>query len=205
MIKNGTIQGILAGLCISLGGIVYLSCEDKVVGALLFCVALMSICYFGFSLFTGKIGFLAVEPSRKNLIVTLTGLLGNLIGCLAFGLLSRVGLAKIAGASEALVAAKLGQTIPEALIRGFFCGVLMYIAVWIFREKKTPLGIFVCIPTFILGGMEHSIADMFYFFAAASFTGKSFLYLFWIVLGNTVGGMAIPLLQKLLGKSPENG
>ena len=47
------LQGILAGISISLGGTVFLMSADKTVGALLFAVGLFCVCAFGFSLFTG--------------------------------------------------------------------------------------------------------------------------------------------------------
>ena len=43
-------KGIASGLMISIGCAVYLACADKIVGAVLFSVALLTICYFGFSL-----------------------------------------------------------------------------------------------------------------------------------------------------------
>ena len=73
----------------------------------------------------------------------------------------------------------------------------MYTAVEIFKEKKTPLGIIFCIPVFILCGFEHSIADMFYFGASGIFNAKIITFELATVLGNTVGGLALPLLSKL--------
>ena len=49
--------GIAAGLMVGIGGTVLLSCESAVVGAVMFTVALLSICFLGFYLFTGKISF----------------------------------------------------------------------------------------------------------------------------------------------------
>ena len=88
----------------------------------------------------------------------------------------------------------------QTLFRGFFCGVLMYVAVWVYREKKTVVGILFCIPVFILSGFEHSIADMFYFSLAGTvFQGRSLLFLLLVVLGNSLGGLFIPCLQGLRG------
>lgn len=191
-------RGILAGLCISLGGSVFLACENRVVGAVLFCVALLTICYFGFSLYTGKIGYIVENHSGNDVALLLMGLLGNLVGCLIFGVMVRYGLPTLAENASIICAAKLKQTAVQALIRAFFCGVLMYIAVWVFKNKNNSIvGILVCIPTFILSGFEHSIADAFYFSVAASFDVKSILYILMIIIGNTVGGCAIPLLMKL--------
>ena len=51
------IKAILAGAAISIGGIVFLSCDVKYVGAFLFSTGLVTVCMFGFNLYTGKIGY----------------------------------------------------------------------------------------------------------------------------------------------------
>ena len=53
------------------------------------------------------------------------------------------------------------------------------------------------VPVFILAGFEHSIADMFYFFCAGSFTLPSFCFLLMVVLGNSIGGMIVPALYVI--------
>lgn len=197
MLIREAVKGVLAGLCVSIGGCVFLACDNKVVGAFLFSVALLTICYFGFSLYTGKIGYIVESHSGRDIAALVSGLAGNLAGCAAFGLLARAGLTSLAGRAEELCDAKLTQTVPQALIRAFFCGVLMYAAVWIFKSRGSAAGIFVCIPTFILSGFEHSVADAFYFSAAAEFSARSALYVFLIIVGNTLGGCFIPCLEKL--------
>ena len=92
---------------------------------------------------------------------------------------------------------RLGMGVLPILITAFFCGILMYTAVAIYKEKGSPLGIFFCVPVFILSGFEHSIADMFYFFCARMFSGEVFLFLLLVVIGNAVGGMFIPALRRL--------
>ena len=110
-----------------------------------------------------------------------------------FGLLLRIALPASAAFAETVVAAKLSQTALQTLIRGVFCGILMYLAVS--REKKTPAGIFFCIPAFILSGFEHSVADMCYFAAAGNFSGEAALFIVYVVLGNTIGAMILPALK----------
>lgn len=183
---------------VSIGGAVYLACENRYVGAVLFSVALITICLMQFSLYTGKIGFLVENHKKSDVIATFSGLLGNFIGCVIFGLLLKVALHKLSEASVIICNSKLDQTSISALIRAFFCGVLMFVAVWSYKEKKTLAGIFVCIPVFILSGFEHSIADMFYLSIAGFFNFKALLYVLIIVLGNSLGGMFIPAMQKLI-------
>lgn len=75
--------------------------------------------------------------------------------------------------------------------------MLVYLAVIIFREKKTPIGIIFCIPVFILSGFEHSIADIFYFAASGIVSLKAFGFLWLVILGNSIGGLALPVLNKI--------
>lgn len=49
------IFGILAGISISIGGTVFLSLDDRILGAVFFTVGLFTVCTFGFDLFTGKV------------------------------------------------------------------------------------------------------------------------------------------------------
>ena len=164
------ISGITAGLLIGIGGTVFLACENKVVGAVAFTIGLLSICYYGLSLYTGKIGYMFAKHDGEAWAVLLLGLLGNLIGALVTGLLIREALPAIGEKAAALGTAKLEQTALQTLVRACFCGILVYVAVNLFRDKKTVLGILIGIPVFILSGFEHSVADMFYMAAAGEFS-----------------------------------
>lgn len=200
MLRNYVIDGILAGGMVSVGGAVLLSCDNRYAGALLFCIALLSICWFGFNLYTGKVGFLLRNHSKSALQEAFWGLLGNAIGTLFFGLLIAYALPQLKEAAVAACEKRLMQLPLQTLVRGFGCGILMYTAVWVYREKKTPLGILFCIPVFILAGFEHSIADMFYFALAGLFRLRSLWFLLLVVLGNSLGGLFIPFLQSLKGE-----
>ncbi len=195
MLKK-VLSGVSAGILISIGGSIYLSCENKVVGAVLFSVALLCICYKGYSLFTGKIGFIPEKHDKEAVSVLLLGLLGNAIGTIAFGYLLRFAIPAIGSAAETLCQGKLdNQALWQTLVRGVMCGVLMYLAVSIFRDNKTPLGILFCIPVFILSGFEHSIADIYYFAASGIVSLKAFAFLWTVIAGNAVGAVILPLLN----------
>ena len=47
MLRQALWGGIASGMMVGIGGTVYLSCENKVVGAVLFAVALLVICILG--------------------------------------------------------------------------------------------------------------------------------------------------------------
>jgi formate/nitrite transporter FocA (FNT family) len=193
------VSGVIAGILIALGGGVFLACENRYVGAALFSVALLCICMKQYALYTGKICYIPEKHGKEQFSVLLLGLLGNLIGTYVCGQLVRVGLPALEETAFTICSAKLEQTFLQTLIRGFFCGILMYAAVWIYREKKTALGILFCIPVFILSGFEHSIADMFYFALAGLFNPRAFVFILLVVLGNSLGGLFIPAIQSLKG------
>ena len=198
-IRAAVPDGILAGVMVSIGGAVLLSVDNRYAGAVLFCIALLAICYFGFNLYTGKVGFLWNTHDADALSMAFLGLAGNFLGTLLMGWLLSAALPQLRDAALAACEKRLTQLPMQTLLRGFFCGVLMYTAVWIYREKKTALGILFCIPVFILAGFEHSIADMFYFSLAGLFNARVLAFLLLVVLGNSLGGMFIPAVQSLKG------
>ena len=198
-VRASVLDGVLAGLMVSIGGTVLLSCDNRYCGAVLFCAALLTICYFGFNLYTGKVGYLLADHSAANLRFTFLGLLGNLIGTVVTGLMIANALPALREAAFAACERRLTQLPLQTLVRGFFCGVLMYVAVWVFKEKGKIVGILFAIPVFVLSGFEHSIADMFYFSLAGLLNGQSVVFLLLVVIGNSLGGLFIPAVQAMKG------
>lgn len=194
--RNSIIKGLCAGLLIALGGAVFVACENRYVGAVLFSVALICICYRGDNLFTGKICYVFDEKNAKYTGLVAGGLLGNIISTFVFGKLMGLAKADLVTAAASICEGKLAQSPWETLLRGVFCGVLIYLAVSIFKEHKTPLAIIVCIPVFILSGWEHSIADMFYLSLGNAPLLKSVCFILIVLLGNSIGGVFLPLLKK---------
>lgn len=193
---NALLGGISAGILISIGGCVYLACDNKYVGAVLFSVALLCICIKGYVLFTGKVGYIVESHKKDDVTALFAGLLGNSIATALCGLAARYAIPTSAVTAETVCVAKLDQEPLQTLIRAIFCGVLMYLAVSIYKEKSTVAGIVFCVPVFILSGFEHSIANMFYFSAGGNFTLQAAVYLIIVVIGNSLGGMLLPILKK---------
>ena len=187
-------SGMAAGICICLGGAVFLAVENRIVGAVLFSVALLCICMKGYALFTGKVGFLPEDHGREAVETLLLALLGNAVATVLGGWLIRAALPDLGKTALALCTGKLAQPWWGTLVRGGFCGILMYLAVSTWRDSKTPLGILFCIPVFILSGFEHSIADIFYFAASGLVSLRAFLFLWLVILGNALGAVILPLL-----------
>ena len=192
---NRICSGISAGIMVSIGGCVFLACENRIAGAVLFSVALLVICFKGFSLFTGKVGYIPEKHGREEVSALLLGLLGNLIGTVICGLLIKAALPGLGDSALAICTGKLTQTAYGTFVRGIFCGILMYSAVSIYRSSGSIAGIVFCIPVFILSGFEHSIADMFYFAVSGLVSAKAFGFIWIVIAGNSVGGMLLPLLS----------
>lgn len=187
-IAAGFVKSILAGLAVSLGGYVFLSCENKYVGSVLFSVGLLTVVYLGLNLYTGRIGYIFSQNCEER-IDTLFSLPGNVLGCLCAGLLKPP-----VGQVESLVASKLTKPLSGVFIDGILCGILIFICVDIFKRKQNPIAILFCVPAFILCGFEHSVADAFYIANARAFSLESLWFLLVVAAGNAVGGGLIPLL-----------
>ena len=198
------IYAILAGICIGIGGVAFLSIDVKIVGALFFTVGLFTICVNGFNLYTGKVGYLFDnKPSYLGFLGIVW--IGNFIGTGIVGVLMRMTrVANIAQKAQALCNTKLNDSILSIFILSIFCGILMYVAVDSFKNNPHDfgknIGLFLGVTVFILCGFEHCIANMFYFTVAGMWSGKAILYIIVMTLGNSVGGVLFPLGRKFKNK-----
>ena len=191
--------GIGSGLAISIGGTVYLSVENPVVGSVLFAVGLYAVVLNGLYLYTGKIGYLVEQKEKKPyLILLLTTWIGNLVGtALGAGLLSQTRIGgNIRERAAGLCQTKLSDSLASILILAFFCGILMYVAVEGFRSGGNPLIVIFSVSVFILCGFEHCIANMFYFSLAGVWSLQTVGYLLVMTLGNSLGGMLLPAFKR---------
>lgn len=205
-------SAILAGIMISFGGGVYLACESKVAGALLFSLGLTVILLNGFLLFTGKTAYL-LENKPSYVPYLLTIWVGNILGCMLMGAIVAYAKPALGDTAAKVCAAKLEQDAWQTILLGALCGVLVYIAVDFFKsdedKKSFPkyLLVFTCVPAFILSGFEHSVADMFYFAAAsdhALYTGEGILYILLVSAGNLVGAVLFHTLRRFVaGKAKQ--
>lgn len=187
------IKSVLAGVMIAIGGTVFLSCENKYVGAFLFSVGLITVVLFKMNLYTGRIGYV-LDNGGTFFADTVLSVLGNAVGCLIIGLLQSPK-----GQVAAVVENKLEKPVGNLLVDAALCGVLIFVCVDIYKKHNKLIGILFCIPTFILCGFEHSVADMFYVFNAREFSLEAVVMIALVVVGNAVGGLFIPVLQKISG------
>lgn len=206
-IFRGLLSAVAAGFCIGLGGAVFLLQTEKLVGALLFCVGLYTICEMQFHLFTGRVCYALEQPLWSWFRFPLIWV-GNWLGTgLAAGLLglTRVGPAA-RQAALVLVQGKNGDTLLSLFILGFFCNIFVFIAVEGYKTFPLALGkylaIFVGITVFIMSGYEHSVADMFYYFMAGQMGQEALVRLLVITAGNVCGGLTAWGARQAARKAP---
>lgn len=201
------VYAVLAGMCISVGGVAFLACENVVVGALFFCVGLFVILNFKFNLFTGKVCYVFNNDWRYSIKVLIT-LVGNFVGTNLVALCLRLTrLVCLQERCQEIVANKLGDGLLSLFVLAIFCNILIYVAVEGFKSENSLtkyLSLFFGVATFVICGFEHSVADMFYFAFAGEYFGQMFLSLFIIILGNFVGGVLIELIKKIFKSKIDN-
>jgi formate/nitrite transporter len=205
---------VLAGAFISFGAAGYLMVmtgadagfgPQRLLGGVVFSLGLILVIVGGAELFTGNALMVMAAVDGK---ISLGALLrnwgvvyvGNLLG--AVGVAGAFWLGGLAdgplGQTAATVATAkaAGSTLPW-LVKGALCNALVCLAVWLsFSARDTTgkiLAILWPISTFVLLGLEHSIANMF-FFPLAMLAGADIPValalnnLVWVTLGNLLGG-----------------
>ena len=207
------LYAILAGFCIGLGGTVFLKLKDafpggNVVGALLFTIGLFTVCTRGYALFTGKACYLFDNPLPAYLLDLLVFWVGNLLGAMLIAGLEHLtgmvgGETGIDATAAALVEGKMGATYLGLFVLGILCNICIFIAVNGYANNPHQVGkylaLFLGVSVLILCGTEHSVADMYYWSVSGVLyaqPGESVLRLLIISLGNVVGGVFFPLMEK---------
>ena len=174
-------RSILAGICIGLGGAIFVKLGG-IIGACMFAFGLLSVVHFKLPLYTGTVGFIELnkwEEYKKMLII----LLGNILGC--FLLAQFFDPSQYTG--DSIIQSRINTGYGQCLLNGMGCGLIMTLIVQGGRDKNLLLILFG-IPLFILLGFYHSIADAFYASISSIEINKQYFpYYIIIVLGNFVG------------------
>ncbi len=216
-------KSVLSGILITIGGAVYMASRTISIGsvnlmwlgAFLFSAGLFTICVYGFNLYTGKVGYIALhfkDTKYIGLVVLICAF--NLLTTFVLGIVVAYAFPNIGAEAFKVYAPKLNLPLFKIFISGTFCGLLMFLAVdtW---KKGFQYGVFIFVPVFIFSGFDHSIANSFYNGASfghtifadesflnpdsanfAVFSARNALLTFTTVLGNGFGGMVIPLLTR---------
>ena len=198
-LKN-IILAVAAGMCIGIGGTVYLSVDNKIIGSCLFSLGLIMITVFKLNLFTGKICFI-LKNKFSYIIFLFEVWIGNFIGTALIALLLRY--TRLTVNPVELVDLKLNDGLLSIFILAVFCGILMYVAVVGFAKTENYILLVLPVSVFILCGFEHCVANMFYFSLCNVWNAKSLLYLLVMTLGNLLGSIIMQLTEKLNKKNEQ--
>ncbi|GHU59498.1 hypothetical protein FACS1894133_6400 [Clostridia bacterium] len=191
-------RSVLAGVMISVGGGVYLAVDNKIAGAFLFATGLFAILTQGYLLYTGAIGNAFKNTRGANFDLPLI-FVGNYAGAFLFGNSIRVTrLTNVVEAAQAAAEKKISDTPLSLFILAVGCGILVSIAVMLFRTQENGfirvVGVFFPIAAFVASGFEHCVADMVYFSTAnVWYDPRAWTTLLVVTAGNSVGAW-IPLI-----------
>jgi formate/nitrite transporter len=208
------VLAVLAGAFIGFGAVAYTAVMTgvdatfgpaRLLGGLIFSLGLFLVIIGGAELFTGNALMVMAAVDRR---ITLGQLLrswgvvyaGNFTGAVLLALV--FGLSGLFDGQMGETAAKIPQAKAalqpvEALVRGALCNALVCLAVWLSFAARTAAGkilvILWPISAFVLLGLEHSVANM-YFFPQGWLAGSEVTFndaaanLVWVTLGNVIGG-----------------
>lgn len=181
------IKSILAGMLIGLAAIMYLTCSDKIVGSILFSIGLISVILLQANLFTGKVGYINKKEDIINLILIL---IFNLLSIYIIGLIYRSAYGTIN-----IMEIKTNKSLWQSFIDSIGCGILIYLAVELYKKSNNLIPVILCVVGFISAGFEHCIANTFYI-AVSDFELTYLLYLLIYIIGNSIGSLLIRVIQK---------
>ena len=174
------VRSILAGICIGLGGAIFLKLGG-IIGAVMFAFGLLTVVHFQLPLYTGTAGFIELNKFQEYYRMLLI-LFGNILGCI---LLSYLNIKGIDGSD--VIQSRIDAGYLQSFLNAIGCGLIMTLIVQGGRDKNLLLILFG-IPLFILLGFYHSIADAFYMMVTPMELRNEYFLTYWIiVLGNFVG------------------
>ena len=195
---NTFVLSIMSGLMIGFGGIVFLMCTNRIVGATLFSFGLLTIICQGFALYTGRIGYFRTYGALSLLITIAGNFVGTFIMAKAFQLTRHtVDIVSV-------VTPKLQDSSLSVFLLSIGCGAMMYLAVDSYRKSKSWLFVILPIIIFILSGLEHSIANMFYISLADAWSWNALRITLIALVGNGVGSWIINASNFTLTEKTEN-
>lgn len=203
-IYKSFVSSILAGICVALGGVAFLSVENKILGAMFFTVGLFCICTFGLNLYTGKVCYVFERDKAYALNIPVIWF-GNLAGtAIVAAMVRATRIAVIGERAAGMCDIKLADGVLSIFILSVLCNIFIYIGVEGYNKNPHEIGkylaLFFGVMIFILCGFEHCVANMFYFSIAGMWSVKTVLYLLVMTVGNAVGGVIFPLSRSFLSR-----
>ena len=178
-------RSFFAGILIGIGALINTRCTNQFIGAFLFSFGLLTILNMEGLLYTGRIGYFNIKDDvRYQIGQYIEIFLGNMIGVLSIALLS-------INTNSQIFLTKLSHNMLHTFTSSILCGIMMYLAVELWRNKKNNLYVIMAIMIFVLGGFDHCIANMYYWGINPVQACQPRAILFFIVniTGNTIGSL----------------
>ena len=149
----------------------------------------------GLNLFTGKCGFVIEDKIKFSDLMII--LVVNLVAGYLLGLLYSLADTDVLANATSKVAT--WEVSLAFFIKSILCGVIMYIAVLMYR-KGTPLGIIFGIPLFIFSGFQHCIANVITLGVARTMD----LSLVICIIGNFLGSLCMWYFSRSIEDNKTN-
>ena len=184
-------KSILAGLLIAIAGSLFLQCENKIVGSILFSLGLISVILGEANLYTGKIGYI---NSKREIIALLIMLLINILTAFIVGLLYKACVGFTLAVDSRLV-----KEWYRILWDSTICGACVFLAVDLYKRTKNIFTIILPVMAFILTSGEHCIAYAFYL-GTGTISLKAVGYLVLMIIGNSIGAIILKRLMYVINK-----
>ena len=175
-------KSFFAGILIGLGACGYLALGG-LPGAIIFALGLIGVVLSGSLLYTGRAGVMKLSETGSLVMIWLF----NILACILLGLLMMSLGGEPVERAQTAVAGRLAQGPWRSFLRAVGCGLIIDIAVWMYRTTKNILPVLFGVPLFIVCGFYHSIADVVYLVAAWKWSPDILWYYPVIVLGNYAG------------------
>ena len=175
-------KSFFAGILIGLGACGYLALGG-LPGAIIFAFGLIGVVLSGSLLYTGREGVMKLSETGSLVMIWLF----NILACILLGLLMMSLGGEPVERAQTAVAGRLAQGPWRSFLRAVGCGLIIDIAVWMYRTTKNILPVLFGVPLFIVCGFYHSIADVVYLVAAWKWSPDILWYYPVIVLGNYAG------------------
>ena len=154
-------SAFMAGICIGVAGFGFLSLKAQdqyLAGCVIFAFALIAVISYKLFLYTGTAGFI----QKREFVPLALVLLGNILGCATFSLLTRLSAMPLQETAQVLLQSRLDMGLVKGFLLSIPCGFIMTTAVT-FSRKRNRLPMLFGVPLFIVCGFPHCIADAFFY------------------------------------------
>lgn len=188
---------IWCGFLISVGALSYVIVGGTI-GALLFSFGLITVINTGKrNLYTGWVGICDFK-SKQDWVKLFDMLMWNAVGVLFGVLITLFSNIDIDNIIRPIVEGRLNTPLISILTKSIYTGVIMHVCVWMAIHKQTIIPTLIGVPLFILCGLPHCVADIYYYGYAIKCGWDWYIPCVWLtsVVGNTIGCKIPSIVNK---------